>query len=89
MRSLLKKMDKALISFDKSCKGKFAMSRAPSPAREARALPGEKQYTAFGSGPPGDDFLETRIASQSLSIPARQFGERDSLSGWRGEQLFP
>jgi len=39
MRSLLKKMDKALISFAKSCKGKFAMSRAPSPEREARALP--------------------------------------------------
>ena len=45
------------------------------------------EYTVFGSRRRA--FPGMRIASQSLSFPANQFGERDSLPGWRGEQLFP
>ena len=68
MRSLLKKMDKALISFDKSCKGKFAMSRAPSPANaEARCAPGENQYTVFGSGPAMILWKRRLLRSRSIS----------------------
>jgi len=56
---------------------------------EAVHLQRQRRGLSYSLGSaPGDDFLETRIASQSLSFPATQFGERDSLPGWRSEQLF-